>query len=96
MYSLNVIREAAVEALDDSEDDNPDALAAFHRIADPRTVLELLELAETSPASDEMKQLIRDLATYVEKVADVSSAAKPLEQKELIARFHRLLDIAGH
>lgn len=98
MHPFNVIRDVAIEALDDSEDDNPDALTAFHKIADPRTVLELLELAQTSLASDEMKpllQLIRDMATYIEKVPDVKGAARPLEQKELLMRFSRLREAAG-
>jgi hypothetical protein len=98
MHSLSVIRDVAIEALDDSEEDNPEALTTFHEVADPRTVLELLELAQTSLANDEMKalaQLIRDMASYIEKVPDVNGAARPLQQNELLSRFEKLRKVAG-
>ncbi|MEN3291264.1 MAG: hypothetical protein V7642_517 [Burkholderiales bacterium] len=98
MHSLSVIRNVAMEALDDSEDDNPEALSMFHEIADPRIVLELLELAETSLASDEMKalgQLLGDMASYIEKVPDVNGAAKPLQRDELLLRYKQLGKLSG-
>lgn len=98
MHSLTIIRNVAVEALDDSEEDNPEALTMFHEIADPRTVLELVELAETSLASDQMKaltQLVRDMASYIEKVPDEKGAAKPLRQQELLLRFRELREVIG-
>lgn len=98
MHSLSVIRNVALEALDDSEEDNPEALAMFHEIADPRTVLEIIELAETSLASDEMKalaELLRDMATYIEKVEDLNGAAKPLQRDELLMRFKQLAKVTG-
>lgn len=98
MPTFHIVRDIALRALDDSEDEDPDALTAFHKMADPRTVLELIELAETSLASDEMKpfvQLIRDMASYIEKVSDVNGTAKPLEQKDLLFRFNQLREVAG-
>jgi hypothetical protein len=98
MHSLSVIRDVAIEALDDSEEDYPEAVTMFHEIADPRTVLELLELTQTSLANDEMKalvQLIRDMATYIEKVPDVNGAAGPLQQNELLSRFGEIRKVVG-
>jgi hypothetical protein len=98
MHSLSVIRNVALEALDDSEEDNPEALSMFHDIADPRTVLELIELAETSMASENMKalaQLIRDMAAYVGKVPDTEGSAKPLQQNELLQRYRALTKVIG-
>jgi hypothetical protein len=98
MHSLSVIREVALDAVDDSEEDNPEALTTFHEIADPRTVLELIELAETSLASDQMevlKELMRDMATYIEKVPEVNDAASPLKKNELLARFGKLRKALG-
>jgi hypothetical protein len=97
MHSLSVIRNVALEALDDSEEDNPEALSMFHDIADPRTVLELIELAETS-TSDEMKalaRLLRDMAAYIEKVPDVNGAAKPQQRDELLQRYRELAKVTG-
>jgi hypothetical protein len=98
MHSLSVIRNVALEALDDSEEDNPEALSMFHDIADPRTVLELIELAETSMASENMKalaQLVRDMAAYVGKVPDTEGNAKPLQQNELLQRYRALTKVIG-
>jgi hypothetical protein len=98
MQSIDVIRTAALEALDDSEDDAPEALTAFRQLVDPRTVLELLELAENSVNSEKMKALaalIRDMEAYIEKVPDVDGTGQPLKQAELLARSRQLRATAG-
>lgn len=98
MQPLSVIRTAALEAMEDSADENPDALRAFHKIADPRTVLELLELAENAVAGEQMKELaglIRDMRTYIERVPDPDDAAAPLKRQELLERSERRLRDSG-
>jgi hypothetical protein len=40
-------------------------------------------------------QLIRDMATYIEKVPDVNGAAGPLQQNELLSRFGEIRKVVG-
>jgi hypothetical protein len=69
MHSLSIIKDACIAALDDDEE--PSGRSNFRSIADPQTVLELVQIAEKAEkgiSEEELRalgKLIRDLTGYI-------------------------------
>lgn len=98
MHSLPIIKHACLAALDEGEEDAAGALAEFRSIADPQTVLELIQLVEntTSRISDEELQalgkLIRDLTGYIKMHGGIQ--ADPVRD-DLLLQARQLLGLTG-
>lgn len=87
MHALSVIKDAALDALDeDSEVPEAMRMSTFRSIVDPRSVYEmvcLLEQAAETPETAELMQLLRELAESVEK--------QPGEEARLLAMKAKVL-----
>lgn len=86
MHDLEVIKNACIDALNDDEA-NLGGMALFREVVDPASVLELVNVVETSITAHELEtltRLIRKLTDYVEAVPDDANKAAHLDRDELI------------
>lgn len=96
MHALHIIEDACVTALDDDEEDKACRMAEFRSLADPLTVLELVQVAKRAVPDNEhheMLALIRDLARYVEEVPDIDGKAKHLDARMLLMQAKVILGV---
>lgn len=99
MHALPVIKSACVAALDHDDDTSETVrLAEYLSIADPRTVLELIETVERLErviSEEELQsigKLIRDLTGYIK----MNCGTKPDPVRDdLILQARQLLGVAG-
>lgn len=94
--SLGIIKDACRQALTHDGIDHAGHLARFHALADPATVYALIERIERSPAPQElqdMTELLRDLAAYVEMSVDHNARAAYLNPRYLVTRAKMMLNL---
>jgi hypothetical protein len=98
MHALSVIKSACLSALDPDDEDAAGRLAEFRSIADPRTVLELVEKVETQEGtiSEEELQalgkLVRDLTGYIKLHGGIKP--DPIRD-DLLLQARQLLGVTG-
>lgn len=75
MHALPVLKQACLEALDDT--DGPSSPALFFSIVDPGSLLELVEIAETRITDEEVQALHRvigQLSDYIRRASPTPEA----------------------
>ncbi|CAN5466053.1 hypothetical protein BH11PSE11_BH11PSE11_04190 [soil metagenome] len=86
MHELDVIKNACIKALND-DGESPNGMALFHEVVDPGSVLELVNIVQTTVTAHELEtltRLIRNLTEYVEAVPDDGKKAVQVDREELI------------
>lgn len=95
MHSISIIKAACLSALDEDDEDAAGRLAEFRSIADPRTVLELTQMAEATLSEEELHalgKLIRDLTGYIK----MNGGIKPDPVRDdLLLQARQLLGVIG-
>ncbi|WP_194720836.1 hypothetical protein [Noviherbaspirillum malthae] len=89
MHALSIIKNAALHALDD-DDEEPEKhrMAEYLSIAGPRTTLELVAALEllmsVQEEFDEMKQVLRELTEYVDQQPGEEARVLAMKAKFLL------------
>ena len=70
MHALSALKQAALGTLE--TENGPSDMAGFFSLIDPKSVLELVEIAETRITDEELKalhQVIAELGGYIRRTA---------------------------
>ena len=94
---LNLIASVCAAATEPKPDASV-AMSVFHRVATPRHVQQLVQLARMALSDTEREELARvidELMSYVKLVPDERGTAKPIDRDALILRARQLCSAIG-